>query len=227
MGGSTLVFQKVELVLKEIELHRAQSSAACGDGSSSSASASDDNGNGHSGDDGQGHTGGADNHADACETFETGPLLLDLPLGGTIERLVTVDVDTGTYSGAEFKIQAPANDAAGQAFLQAHPDLSQVTVRVTGTFNGTPFTYTGNVTAQQEQGLSPALVVSTAGATNLTLIVDVKNWFEASPNTLIDPATALAGGVNESAVRTRIRNSFHIFEDNDGNGHDDHSGNDH
>ena len=228
VGGSTLVFQKVELVLKQIELHRAQASTNCDDEASNAPSMGESNSGGDKSGEGSGkHRGGADKKRDDCEEFQTGPLLLDLPLGSGLQHLVTVDVDTGTYNAVEFTVRSPSNDAAGQAFLQANPDFQQITVRVTGTFNGKAFTYSNDVKAKQEAGLNPNLVVTAKGATDLTLVVDVKHWFETDATGLIDPTTAMLGGPNDAKVRANIRNSFRLFEDKDHNGHDDHNGNDH
>ena len=82
---------------------------------------------------------------DACEKLELGPILLDLPLGGAggAARTFSVAVDTGTYGEVEFEIHHPSDDdGADVAFLQAHPDFAGVSVKVTGSFNGTPFIFT-------------------------------------------------------------------------------------
>ena len=104
-GINTLVITQVQLVLREIELNRVEETNSCGESAD-----------------------------DRCEELEVGPVLLDLPLGtGGATRAFSVAVDTGTFDEVEFEIHKPSDDDASDvAFLQAHPDLADVSVRVTG-----------------------------------------------------------------------------------------------
>jgi hypothetical protein len=192
-GVNTLVIARVQLVLREIELHRAGVAAGCGE-------ASDD-----------------------CAELELGPVMLDLPLGtaaaGAVRRF-GVDVATGSYDKVEFKLEK-ATGSEDAAFVQAHPELADASVRVTGTFNGVTFVFTSDVDADMEFELNPPLSTSAAGAADLTLFVDLRAWFEGNAGLLIDPATALASLENESLVESRITSSLHAFEDEDHDGHED------
>jgi hypothetical protein len=212
-GGHSLVLGKVELVMRQIRLKRVEGSQACaGDDQGDDAPAA-------SGSDG--HDGGNGESDDSCEAVATGPLLLDLPLGGTPQKLVTVTVDTGTYREVDFKLHKPGTGDSD--FVKANPDFAQLSIRVTGTFDGHNFSYQSDVTAEQRDALVPALAVTAAGPTNLTLVVDVKTWFVDSKNgQLIDPASGAKGQVNEQLVRDNIRASLRMFEDHDRDGHEDH-----
>jgi hypothetical protein len=194
-GGNVLVLTKVELVLKEIELKR-QNDDAC-----DSLSAGEH---------------------DRCEEFETGPFLLDLPLGSGVAHQVTVDADSGVFDEIEFKIHKPEDDgdAADQAFLAAHPDLKDVSIRVTGTFNGTDFEFTSDLNADQEVEISPPLVIAASGSVDLTLMVDLSGWF-LNGSVLVDPSLALKGGPLEGLVQNNIEASFDAFHDDNHDGHDD------
>lgn len=209
-SGNTLTFEKVELVLREIELKRADRDVVCGDDDSNS----DDDSNDDSSD-------GAS--ADDCEELEFGPVLLDLPLGGGAAQAFTVEVASGTYDELEFEIHKPEDDGDGDdaAFLAAHPDFRDVSIRVTGSYNGTPFTYTTDLSEEQEQALVPPLSLATATATELTLFVDIDTWFRTGAGTLLDPASANEGGANESLVEDNIEASIDVFEDDDRDGDDD------
>lgn len=209
-SGNTLTFEKVEMVLREIELKRADRDVVCGDDDSSSDDdGNDDSSNSFSDDD--------------CEELEFGPVLIDLPLGGGAAQVFTVEVAAGTYDELEFEVHKPEDDddADDAAFLAAHPDFRRISIRVTGTYNGTPFTYTSDLEAEQERDLVPPLTLSTASATDLTLFVDVDTWFRTGGGTLVDPATANAGGQNEGLVENNIENSIDAFEDDDRDGDDD------
>lgn len=193
-GGNVLVLTKVEIVLKEIELKR-QNDDAC-----------DSLVGGH----------------DDCERFETGPFLLDLPLSAGVSHQITITADTGTFDEIEFKIHKPEDvgGAADVAFLNAHPDLDKVSIRVTGSFNGTDFVFITDLNADQEVSISPPLVVTDGGDVDLTLMVDVSGWF-LNGVVVIDPTLALKGGPLESVVKNNIEASFDAFHDEDRDGHSD------
>jgi hypothetical protein len=188
------VISKVELVVKEIELHRAGVTADCSSGGSG-----------------------------ACEELEFGPLLVDLPLGTAgAARNFSVQIAPGSYDKLELKIHTPSG-SDDATFLQQHPDLAGLSVRVTGTYNNGPeFTYTGNLEAEMEFALNPAVTANETGATDLTLFVNLDGWFRGTGNALIDPLTANPGQPNQSLVEQNIRNSLEAFEDEDHDGRDDH-----
>ena len=158
--------------------------------------------------------------ADGCEELELGPFLIDLPLGvAGAERQFTVAIDTGSYSKVEFEVHKA--ESGDTAFLAAHPGYNGVSIRVVGTFNGTPFVYTTGLDVEQEIQFATPIVVG-EGATTFTLNVDIGTWFRSGAD-LVDPASAMGGGGNVSLVHENIQNSFHAFEDEDHDGHDDHA----
>jgi hypothetical protein len=191
VGGTTLVLSRVQLVLREIELKRTEDSTTCSDDSD----------------------GGAD---DECEEIEFGPILLDLPLNGSLSQVVTVEADTGTYRELEFEVHKPEDDAEDAAFLAQHPDFRRVSIRVEGTWNGTPFVFLSDLGVEQELDLVPPLRIEAAGNAELTLRVDLRSWFLNSGGTaLINPATANKGQAAEGLVKENITRSFEAFENDD------------
>lgn len=186
LGSDVLVLQRVELVLKEIELSRVGDDDLC-------------------------------NGADDCEEVEVGPMLIDLPLGGGTLRRLQIPVAAGTYDEIEFDIHTPDDDdAADRDFLAAHPDLKKVSIRVRGTFNGTPFVYVTDLSVEQEADLSPPLVVGDGASAELTLIVDVRGWFlDSSRSRLVNPLSALKGQPNEGLVKENIKRSIDAEGDDD------------
>ena len=159
---------------------------------------------------------------DACEEFEAGPVLVDLPTDPGVRQRFTLDVPADTYIEIEFDLHKPDDDdPADQAFIAANPAFADISVRVQGTFNGQAFVFTSDVNEEQELALSPPLVVAEDVSTNLTVFVDLRAWFRTAAGTLIDPATANKGGPNEGTVTENIRSSFEAFEDADADGDDD------
>lgn len=197
-GSDVLVFEKVELVFREIEFQREDETCT---------SELEEEGQN-------------DNHS--CEEFKAGPILVDLPLGAGVQHSFTVEADTGTFDELQFKVHTPEDDgdAKDQAFIAAHPDFAGISIRVTGTWNGVPFTFTTDVDAEQEIELSPPLVITDNTQIEVTLMVDLHGWF-LNGATLIDPALALPNGQFEGLVKNNIEASFDAFEDGDHDGHDD------
>jgi hypothetical protein len=197
LGNDSIIIRSVEMVLREIELKR-NDVAQCPDSL---------------------------HESDACEEFETGPVLVSLPLGNTTEASVSITVLPGTYDELEFKIHKPsASDDA--AFLAAHPDFEGVSIRVQGSYsaggNRSDFVFTTDLDKEQERFLSPPLVVSDGTNVNVTIRVDVSTWFlNVGGTALVDPATANKGGPNEGLVKNNIEQSIEALHDDDRDGLDD------
>lgn len=224
----TLVVSSAQIVLDHIEL--APASVACADtgddvgdadGNRARVSAADDR----------------HDREDECEDIAQGPVLVDLPVGQSVVTTFDVPVPAGTYASLEAHLQAAAaNTASGAAFIAAHPDLAGASVRVTGAFDGTPFTYTGRPHSHLEFGFDPPVVVANTGV-NVTVHVSLDRWFQDPTGELLNPATANAGGPNADLVAQNIRRSFRAFRDDDRRGDDglgdgdgsanDHDGGDH
>jgi len=193
VGGNTLIITQVEIVLRQIELRRAEATTCI--------------------------EGGEDD--DSCEEFEIGPVLVDLPLVPGAAPAFQADVPEGTYTRVDFEIHKPDDgDPADQAFIQQNPDFEKISIRVTGTFNDTAFVHTTDLNVEQELTLQPSLTVAEGVSTNLTIFVDLSTWYLIG-GVLVDPATANEGGANESAVNNAIKDSFRAFEDPDRSGSDD------
>jgi hypothetical protein len=185
-GTNTLVIDRVQVVLREIELHRTGMTSDCVDGID-----------------------------DDCEELEIGPLLVDLPLGTPgASRTFSVEIAAGSYDKMEFEIHKPSS-SDDAAFIQANPGFQDVSIRVTGTYNGTEFTYLGDYNDELQFNLVPDLTVGGAAATELTLFADLNAWFRDQGGILLDPATASTGSPNESLVEENIKNSLESFEDDD------------
>jgi hypothetical protein len=212
----TLVLDQVQLVLRDIRFKRVEDSG-CEDDSTE-----------HDVRMASLHDGGDDGHdgvRDACESFNAGPFLLDLPLGPGVSHGFSVVVDTGTYDQLRIKLHKPEDDSGDPKdvqFLADHPDFNRISIRVTGSFNGTPFTFESDVEAEQRMDLVPPLVVAgAAGNVDVTIQVDLSTWFQDGAGNLLDPASANAGGANQNLVTQNILDSFHAFRDDNRDGEDD------
>jgi hypothetical protein len=195
-GGNTLEIDRVQLVFREVELENETHQSACETGSSSDGD---------------------------CAEIELGPFLVDLPLGvGGAARTVTANVPAGTYDEVKFKIRAPDDDTdADAAFVAQHPDFAHTSIKVEGSFNGTPFTFVSDLEAELKLDLNPPLVVDGTSTTDLTLFADLGTWFRDAGGNLLDPSS-----VGGQTVADNIARGFHAFEDENHDGSDDHGGDD-
>ena len=194
VGGDVLILDKVEIVLREIELELAETEGCSSD--------VDD---------------------DSCEEFEVGPVLLDLPLNGAVEQEMAIQVPAGRYDELEFEIHKVSNDDPEDAQFRAdYPDMVGKSIRVQGTFNGQPFTYETDLDVEQEFDLVPPLeVTDSSGTTNVTVLIDVSQWFVDGSGNLLNPQTGNKGGDNEGVIKENIKQSVEAFEDDDHDGEDD------
>jgi hypothetical protein len=196
-----LVLTKVHLVLDKIELNEGMSTSC--------VTEIEESGDDH------GEAGGE------CEDVSRDPVLVDMPLDATLKPAINVPLSAGTYSKLEAKLE-PAR-AEATAFNAANPTFAGKSVRVEGTFNGTPFVFTSSVRAEIEMGFDPPLVID-ATTTNATISIDVAKWFLDANNAVIDPNAATVGSDALARIEDNIRRSFHAFEDDDESGIDDHGG---
>ena len=191
-GTNTLIITSAQVLMREIELKRANVSDC-----DSTAS------------------------ADACEEFELGATLVTLPLVAGAATEVSINVDSGSYSEIEFDVHKLGTDSVDNVFQAANPSWPVAqSIRVAGFYNGTPFTFVTDIDAEQEIQFSPALVAGPGGTLgNVTIRFDLDQWFRTGPTgPFVDPATANQGGANKSLVDNNIKNAINAFEDDDHDG---------
>ena len=159
-------------------------------------------------------------NADACEKFESGPLLVMLPLNGETEVQFSFDIPDGAYAEIELDVhKVSGDDPEDLVFAQQNPDFVDKSIRVEGTFNSTPFLFETDLDVEQELDLNPPLVVDeTTGATTITILVDIDGWFRGGDGALVDPNSGNKGQVNEGLIKENIKQSFEAFEDDDVDG---------
>ncbi|HEX2692870.1 MAG TPA: hypothetical protein VHL12_02350 [Gemmatimonadaceae bacterium] len=196
-----LVLQKVQLVFGKLELDRTGTADCVAE-----AEAADDD---HE------HMG------EECEDVSHSPFLVDVPVDATLHPLLNVPLAAGTYSELEAKLE-PARDRFTD-FNAAHPDLVGNSVRVEGTFKGTPFVFTAPIRAEVEMEFDPPLVIDET-TRNATVSLDVSKWFLDESGNAIDPATATPESTAFQRIEQNIRQSFHAFEDDSERGEDHHEG---
>lgn len=167
--NGTLVIQDVRMIVAELELEGPEACAVTDD---------------------EGET-----ELEECE-FESGPFLLDLPLGSSGVVVATANVPAGIYTELEFEVEdleeEDGDDFRGtlgqlrQQMRAAYPNFpDRASVVVRGTFTpvgGTAQAFTVYLDAELEVevDLVPALVIDDGDtATTLTVQLDPTRWFVA------------------------------------------------
>jgi hypothetical protein len=194
-GEDVIVISEVQLVARKIKLEQADGS--CPSDIDDESEADDD-----------------------CPTLRLGPMLLDPPIEEGADATFTVDVPAGTYDELMIQVHKPSNANEDAAFIAANPDFNGVSIRVVGTFNGTPFTFTTDLTQVITVDLDDPVVVEEDGEVGLTLLLDVRSWFLGTGGAvLLNPGSLSVQ--NRTIVEQNIRQSFHAFQDDDEDGEDD------
>ena len=203
-GTDVVVISSVQLVARRIKLERAA-------GTCPAASLS------------EGESGGGDHNAGdtpECPTVRVGPFLLNPPLTDGAQTSFTADLPAGTYRELELRIDTPSAKAEDDAFRAAHPEFAGISIKVTGTFNGIPFSFTSDLEAEQEIEFPKPIELVEGATTSITLLLDVRGWFlDHDGALLVNPGRL--DQATRSRVESNIRKSFRSFEDRNGDGHED------
>ena len=202
-GTDVVVISRVQLVARKLKLKRV-------DGTCPTPVLSD-------GESGESDPDSGD--APECPNLRLGPLLLDPPLSDGAQSSFSVDLPVGTYRALELQIHKLTGSSNDAALLTANPDFAGVSIKVTGTFNGAPFTFTTDVNTEVESEFSTPVEVKAAATTMITLQLDVRGWFLAQGGAaLLSPLTLTQQ--SRQRIEQNIKSSFRAFEDEDRDGRD-------
>lgn len=205
--ADALLVTRAQLVIRDVKLKTA--AAICHDDDNVAA----DNSSGSSRD--------ADHDDDDCPTFRVGPFLVDMPVSGADGGRVAVSVPEGTYSSVRLTLhKVTSSDPADAAFRQANPDFRDISVRLEGTFNGTPFVFVGDVDAKITVPLTAPIAIK-AGGEDVTVAIDLSSWFLRAQGGLYAPSLANTPGAVRALVQNNIRSTFRAFRDHNRDGRED------
>ncbi len=190
-----LVLTRVEIVLRDIELRRSDTSDCDVLGEND----------------------------DGCETLEAGPVLVSVPVDGSVSQEFSLGITEGSYTKIEFDIhKVSSGDEADAQFLVQNPTFEDLSIRVVGTFDGQDFVFETDLNVEQELDLFPPLVIGESTvATNITIAVGLDSWFLDANGQPVNPETGNKGGANENLIKDNIKNSIEAFEDSDRDGIED------
>lgn len=155
-------------------------------------------------------------------SYSTGPYVLNINVDTTVSTIGIANLPHGTYKMVTFQIHklTPGEQVSDDSFSPSDSNGTKqyYSVIVKGHYNGTPFVFTSSKTFVVKTQLNPPLTVSdSVNNYNVTIQVNVSNWFTTQSGSIIDPTDPMNGHRIESA----IRRSFHAIKDNNEDGQDD------
>ena len=234
IGDGSLVITRAQLVFRDVKLEGSSTTSATCTARDSVENEDEHHGGGddasimmasHGADDGATHDVNDDSEHHECGEMRLGPMLVDLPLSDAAPvQLASVPLPEGSYRELKLHLHAPVSSSTRDAaFLAANPSFEGTSVRIEGTYDGQPFTWTSAINAVMQMEFNPPVVVS-AGSNNVTLASDLSRWFVNGSGGTLDPSTAGPGTTNGAIVESNIRASFHAMHDDDRDGRDDDHG---
>lgn len=119
-----------------------------------------------------------------------GPVLVRLNLAGDgLGTPIEIEVPPDTYKEISFDISVPDGGEPAQVrFLERHPYMSDVSMRIRGTFNSSQFDFGLDLRGDLEIPFKPLLrVESGQKSLNVEIQFDVASWFVREDGTLMDP----------------------------------------
>jgi len=221
-SAGELTLTQVQLVFRKIELDRTGTEDCVAEIDDDRGDDDSEHGGGNSGPGSSNSGPGSENSGrgdDECEEIIRDPLLVNVPLNNTLSPVIEVPLPEGTFSELEAKL-GPARERSVK-FNTDNPNLVGKSVRVVFTLGSSPteLVFTSNVRAKVEMEFEDALVIDDI-TKNVTIDIDVRNWFVTSTGAVLDPTDP----ANRFRIEQNIRRSFHAFEDNHERGEDRHEG---
>lgn len=153
--------------------------------------------------------------------FDSDPVVINLALTGDVQTVSAGNVPQGTYDHIKFEIHKPDvnEEFSDPDFNTGSAGNQRYSIIIIGTFNASRFVFKSQNTINQTITVDPPLIVAdSVGVANLTLAVNISNWFSDGVGGTLDPTDA--GANNVAAIENTIRDSFRGFQDNDKDGNE-------
>jgi|GEM_PF-615280 len=201
-SSSPITIDTAKVLVKRVEFQRAE-----GDSTESKAGSKDS-------------TASSDStkikHEHSTE-FAAGPFIVNLNPDTSVTTLAINNIPYGTYNGVSFKIHKPRpNGSISDSDFVSGENRYSVVVK--GYYKGKHFVFKSQRTAEEHLFLNPPLVVSDSlSSFNVTVKVNVNNWFIGWHGNVLDPTNPK----NREAINRAIEHSFRGIEDDNHDGHED------
>ncbi len=153
--------------------------------------------------------------------FSSDPIVVNLDLTGGVQTVSAANVPQGTYDHIKFEIHKPGvnEEFSDPDFNTGSSGNQRFSIIIIGTYNSSRFVFKSQNTINQSVNIDPPVIVAdSVGIANVTLAVNVDNWFSDGVGGYLDPTDT--GASNVAAIENTIKDSFRGFKDNDKDGNE-------
>lgn len=188
--GNSLTLDTVELAVREIEWKPA-SATGCQDTDPA--------------------TGNTNN--DECLELLISPVIMTLPVGVQGGEAARMDARADSFDRVEFEIhKLDSQTQEDVGVLSTHPEFDGLSVRATGSYNGSSFVFEQDLTRGVELDLTSPVTIGSNEEAVFTVSGKVLDWFLDGNGNLIHPDSASVGTGNAVAdtVRQNIVNGWGV-----------------
>jgi hypothetical protein len=133
----------------------------------------------------------------SAEAVHDADVRIDLPVQGGMVTPFRLKTAAGTYDELELRVRE---------------------VRLKGTYDGEPFDISVRTDAAAELAMVPGVRIESGERANLTVRVELRDWFRAAGGGLIEPARLTVESALRTQLRTNLEASLRAFLDLDVNG---------
>jgi hypothetical protein len=164
---------------------------------------------------------GEEEGGEESATFHSAPVIVELLLDGSPNEIEVAEIPVGTYDKISFHLHKPRGNQEAEEF----PDFAGETpnerwsVVVWGLFEGELFEFKSAVNVVQVVDFDEPFDVEDGASHSATLQVDLSTWFVSLGG--VDLAPTDTSEQNRAMIDQSIRNSFHLFQDEDEDGEAD------
>jgi hypothetical protein len=140
-------------------------------------------------------------------------------LSGDVQKISAANIPQGVYDHIKFEIHKPGvnEEFSDPDFNTGSAGNQRFSIIIIGTYNSARFVFKSQNTINQSINIDPPVIVADSiGVANLTLAVNVDNWFSDGDGGYLNPTDT--GASNVAAIENTIRYSFRGFKDNDKDG---------
>lgn len=188
--GNSLTLDTVQVAVREIEWKPA-SASGCMDTDPST-----------------GNTGN-----DECIELTVSPLIMSAPVGVQGGEAARIDARQDSFDRVEFEIhKLDPTSQEDVSVLNTHPEFENLSVRVTGIWNGDSFLFEQDLTRGVPLDLTSPVTIGENEEAVFTVKPNVLDWFLDGNGDLINPDSATVGSGTALAdtVRTNIAEGFGV-----------------
>lgn len=169
--------------------------------------------------------------AEDSNEFKSAPTVVDLNLDGIVNTVSVSNVPFDVYDRIEFRVhRLDPDDPRDKPYVNETQfsdfmTSERLSIIIEGTvyesgMNSKQFLFESRINEKQKHFLAPSITVSLENPNvNVTMFVNLANWFNDSNGNLLNPTDQS----NENEIEDNLKNSIEFIKDNNRDGIEDNS----